>query len=169
MTILLAKTAQLRWQTDLSLLLHPIQQQVTALNWLVADLEYHFIDDQQPRTIVEWDTEGWYAIVTGQGLYESVANRDIQVIWGVFCGMVGDIPNLTEDEAPYVDGSEKLWAKPEAFQLASSEIEIVCCDSSLTLVKFRDESLGRLFLEAFPDGRIVQSADDMLKSYQERP
>ncbi len=161
MTILLENTAQLRWQTDLSLLLHPMKQRVIALNWLVADLEYHFIDNKQPRAITAWDTEELYAIVPGQELYDSVADRDIQIIWGAFCGIAGDIPNLTEDEAPYVDGNEKLWAKPEAFQLASSAIEIVCCDSSLTLVKFRDESLGRQFLEIFSDGKIMQSSDDM--------
>ncbi|WP_345071268.1 hypothetical protein [Hymenobacter fastidiosus] len=39
---------------------------------------------------------------------------------------------------------------------------------TFTLVKFRDERLGRQFLEAFPDGRIVQNPDDMLKSCQQQ-
>ena len=51
MTIQLAKTTQLRWQTDLSVLLQPLQQQVVSLNWLVADLEYFFLDEYLPQSI----------------------------------------------------------------------------------------------------------------------
>ena len=67
------------------------------------------------------------------------------------------MPDLLEDEVPYADGNKQLWAEPEAFQLQVSEIEIVCVDSSLTLIKFREEDLGNRFLETFTDGRILQN------------
>ena len=84
MTIQLAKTTQLRWQTDLSVLLQPLQQQVISLNWLVADLEYFFLDEHLPQLIEELvpDKLDSYDTMSGKELYNSIANRDIQVIWG---------------------------------------------------------------------------------------
>lgn len=82
-------------------------------------------------------------------------------MWGVFCGIAGNIPTVPLEEVPYADGNRQIWTEPEKFQLEGSEIEIIAFDSSFTLVKFRDESLVRQFLEAFPSGRIVQGPNDM--------
>ena len=67
------------------------------------------------------------------------------------------MPNLLEDEVPYAEGNKQLWSEPEAFQLQASEIEIVCVDSTLTLIKFRDKNLGNQFLKTFTDGQILQN------------
>jgi hypothetical protein len=75
----------------------------------------------------------------------------------VFCGILGEVPTIPDDELPYADGNRQLWTEPEAFQLANSKIEIVCFDSSLTLVKFRDDSLGYQFLQLFPEGQILRN------------
>ena len=161
MTIQLEDTAQFRWQTDFERLLAPLKQQIEPLNWLITDLRYHFIDDQEPQRIpgwdIDWGTEKQFAIVSGEVLWESVANRDIQVVWGMFCGMLDEVPTIPDDELPYADGNRQLWTEPEAFQLANSKIEIICFDSSLTLVKFRDDSLGYQFLQLFPEGRVLRN------------
>jgi hypothetical protein len=161
MTIQLKKNSRFRWQTDFERLLAPLRQQVEPLNWLITDLQYHFIDDQQPRRIsdweVDWGTEKQFAVVPGKELWESVANRDIQVVWGVFCGVLGEMPSVPEDELPYADGNKQMWSEPETFQFATSQIEIVCWDSSLTWIKFRDEGLGHYFLQVFPEGQILQN------------
>jgi hypothetical protein len=161
MTIQLEDTTQFRWQTDFERLLAPLKQQIEPLNWLITDLRYHFIDDQEPQRISDWDidwgTKKQFAIVAGKVLWESVANRDIQVVWGVFCGILGEVPTIPDDKLPYADGNRQLWTEPEAFQLANSKIEIVCFDSSLTLVKFRDDSLGYQFLQLFPEGQILRN------------
>ncbi|RZK30129.1 MAG: hypothetical protein EOO63_07495 [Hymenobacter sp.] len=161
MTIQLEDTAQFRWQTDFERLLAPLRQQIEPLNWLITDLRYHFIDDQQPQEIpdwdIEWGTEKQFAVVSGETLWKSVANRDIQVVWGVFCGVSGKMPDVPDDELPYADGNRQMWAEPEAFYLAASKIEIICWDSSLTWIRFRDESVGRQFLLLFPEGQIVRN------------
>ncbi len=99
-----------------------------------------------------------YIVVPGKTLYDTIVGKDLQIVWGVFCGVPGNVPELSKDEVPYADGNRKLWTEPESFQLAYSEIEIVCFDSSATIVKFRDEELGRQFLESFPDGEIMRGS-----------
>jgi hypothetical protein len=118
-------------------------------------------DDQEPQQIpawdIDWGTEKQFAVVTGEELWNSVANRDIQVVWGVFCGVVGEMPSVPDDELPYADGNRQMWAEPESFQLASVHIEIICWDSALTWVKFRDDSLGHQFLQLFPEGQVLHN------------
>lgn len=163
MTIQLKDTTQFRWQTDFERLLAPLQQQIKQLNWLITDLRYHFIDDQEPQQIpawdIEWGTERQFAIVSGEELWSAVANRGIQVVWGVFCGVVGKILSVPNDELPYADGNRQMWAEPESFQLANAQIEIICWDSSFTWIRFRDEKLGNQFLQLFPEGQILRNPE----------
>ena len=139
-----------------------MKQHIEPLSWLITDLRYHFIDDQEPQRIPDWDigwgTEKQSVIVSGKVLWESVANRDIQVVWGVFCGVSGEVPTILDEELPYADGNRQLWTEPEAFQLANSKIEIVCFDSSLTVIKFRDEIVGHQLLQLFPEGQVLYNS-----------
>ncbi|MDO7876574.1 hypothetical protein Q5H93_17650 [Hymenobacter sp. ASUV-10] len=164
MTIIL----QEGYQSYLSELLPPLRQQVEQLNWLVTDLrcwgKYSpLIETWQAQS---YDAAPYYSVVPGKTFYEAFVGWDMQVVWGVFCGVVGDIPAVPPEEVPYADGNRRIWSEPEAFQLAGSEIEIVAFDGTFTLLKFRDETVGRQFLEAFPTGRVVRTPDDMLQSYQ---
>ncbi|WP_044002943.1 hypothetical protein [Hymenobacter swuensis] len=169
MTILLEDVPQFRWQTDLGRLLPAIRQQVEELTWVISNLQCLHFGGLIPK-VAAWEEQMEhyysYTVVSGKTLYDAMADTDMQAVWGVFCGVAGSVPDLSKDEVPYADGNRELWTEPESFQLAASEIEIVAFDSSFTLVRFRDESLSRQFLEAFPSGRIVQSPDDMLKSSQ---
>ncbi|UPL48196.1 hypothetical protein [Hymenobacter sublimis] len=168
MTILLEDPLQFRWQTDLGRLLPSIRQQVEELSWVISNLQCLHLQGVVPA-VIDWEKQMEYyysyTVVSGKMLYDTFVDKGIQVVWGVFCGISGKVSDLAPNEVPYADGNRELWTEPEGFQLVASEIEIVAFDSSFTLVKFRDESLGRQFLEAFPNGRIVQSPDDMLKSY----
>lgn len=155
MTILLKDTARLRWQTDLSRLLPPIRQQVESLNWLITELQCWHIDGEWPAVIPDWEEANPYAAADGRTLYETFAGRDLQVVWGVFCGVQGNVPTITDSEIPFADGNRKLWTEPETFLLAASELEIICFDSTLTFVKFRDEELGNQFLHEFPGEQIM--------------
>ncbi len=158
------------YQTNLGALLIPLRQQIESLNWLVSDLRCLSLGNWSPL-IETWESQSYdsepsYSIVLGKELYETFAEQDIQVVWGIFCGVAGDIPTIPFEKVPYADGNPHIWTEPKTFQLASSQIEIVAFDSTFTLVKFRDENLGYEFLSVFPDGRIIQNPDDMLKSYQ---
>ncbi|MDU0371952.1 hypothetical protein ACFPAF_16240 [Hymenobacter endophyticus] len=165
MTILLEEG----WQTDLGRILPAIRPQIEELNWIISNLECWHLNEFVPMVEV-WQSQMEhyysYAVVSGKTLYDTIANQGVQVVWGVFCGITGDVPNLTVDEVPYADGNRQIWTEPEVFQLAASEIEIIAFDSTFTQVKFRDESLGYHFLRAFPEGRIIRTPDDLLTSHQ---
>ena len=156
------------YQTYLQEFLPLIRQEVERLNWLVTNLECWgelspLIENWQSQS---YDSEPYYSLVPGKVLYETFVGRDLQVVWGVLCGVAGDIPTIPLEEVPYANGNRRIWTNPKEFQLAGSEIEIVAFDSTFTLVKMRDEMLGHKFLKVFPKGRIIQNPDDMLQSYQ---
>lgn len=158
MTILLENEPQFRWQTDIDSLLPVIRSQVEELNWVVSNLECWHLRKLVPE-VSAWEKQvehDHFYVVPGKTLYDTIVGNDLQVVWGVFCGLPGNIPALPTDEVPYADGNRELWTEPESFQLAAAEIEIVCFDSALTIVKFRDEKVGRQFLEVFPNGQIMQ-------------
>ncbi|RSK51457.1 hypothetical protein [Hymenobacter rigui] len=163
MTILLENPPQFRWQTDLGRLLPALRPQVEELSWIISNLQCLHLGENIPM-VAGWEDQMKhyysYAVVPGKTLYEAMVGKDIQVVWGVFCGVSGEVPNLSNEEVPYADGNGELWTKPESFQLAASEIEVVCFDSDITLIKFRDEKLGYRFLEVFPDGQILRNLLD---------
>ncbi|RSK45771.1 hypothetical protein [Hymenobacter perfusus] len=165
MTILLEEG----WQTDLDRILPVIRPQIEKLNWVISNLECWHLKEFVPM-LEAWQSKMEhsysYTVVSGKTLYDTMANQSVQVVWGVFCGIAGDVPDLADDEVPYADGNRQIWTEPEVFQLAASEIEIVAFDSTFTQVKFRDESLGHQFLQAVPQSRIILTPDDMLTSYQ---
>ncbi|GAB2769017.1 hypothetical protein HNQ93_000252 [Hymenobacter luteus] len=160
MTILLEDPPQFRWQTDLDRLLPTIRQPVEELNWVVSNLQCWHLKEFVP-TVAAWEAQMEhyysYTVVSGKTLYDTFVDKNIQVVWGVFCGISGNLPDLSKDEVPYADGNRELWTEPESFQLTASEIEIVCWDSHITWVKFRDESQGDEFLKAFPGGQILRN------------
>jgi hypothetical protein len=57
--------------------------------------------------------------------------------------------NVTNENYPYADGDE-VWT-PDLFQNPDAEIEIVCFDSSYTILKFKDEQLSNLFYLKFDE------------------
>ncbi|GAA4000106.1 hypothetical protein GCM10022408_08910 [Hymenobacter fastidiosus] len=122
------------YQTNLGTLLLPLRQQVENLNWLVTELQCLSLGDWPPL-IDTWQSESYnsvpyYSVVPGKIVYETFAGREIQVVWGIFCGVAGNVPTIPLEEVPYADGNRQIWTEPEAFQLASSEIEIVAFDST---------------------------------------
>ncbi|RSK35477.1 hypothetical protein [Hymenobacter metallilatus] len=158
MTILLENPPQFRWQTDMDNLLPAIRQQVEELNWVISNLQCWHLKDFVP-TVADWEKqqENSYIVIPGKILYDVMVNQGIQIVWGVFCGIAGEVPELSFDEIPYADGNRELWTEPESLQLAAAALEIVCFDSSVTIVKFRNEELGCQFLDAFPDGQVLRT------------
>jgi hypothetical protein len=60
-----------------------------------------------------------------------------------------DLDNL--EVIPYADGNPGFWVDNTQIQHPKALIEIVCFDSSLTLLLSKDENLTRQFRMYFPE------------------
>ncbi|HWJ28914.1 MAG TPA: hypothetical protein VNS32_20385 [Flavisolibacter sp.] len=154
MTIILEETNQFTFHSDLSLVIRPFGDYFQRLNWLITDLWCFSLEPpDKKKGIGRLNHEDLSIVFSGKELYDLIMSEKIQFIWGVFSGFEGDIPVVKEDDLPYADGNRDIWVRPEDFQLPSAQIEIICWDSSATIVKFKDKAFGYRFLEVFPEAK----------------
>jgi hypothetical protein len=110
------------------------------LNVYPPGLEY--IDD---RETVRWRS--------GSELSDIVTASTIQFIWGVLSGFRPEvaIDPAALDVQPFADGNGTFWASGARIQHPLADVEIVCWDSSATLLLSRDDDLTRRFRSFFPE------------------
>lgn len=115
----------------------------THFNWLITDLDC----TSYPPGLSHFDSR---QIISGPDL-SKMAEHHFQVVWGVFSG-IPVIVNIevNEDELPYADCNGDLWRKPPHLQHHQAVVEIVCWDSSLTLVISTDTIIIERFCAHFP-------------------
>ncbi len=155
MTLIIKNTRQIEFHTNLNEVVHPFRKEFASLNWLLTNQEYTLLDYPEKGPIDKLDHASDKIELTGSELLEIIESRHIQFIWGVFCGIRGNFPDIEDNELPYADGNTEIWTEPDQFLLAESEIEIICFDSSYTLVKFRERNLEERFKEKFTDAQIL--------------
>jgi hypothetical protein len=83
--------------------------------------------------------------------FNILAHADAQIIWGVILGIPG-IPPVTidEDKLPYAEGNDLIWRNGN-LQHPQAVIEIICFDSSYTIIKFKDINLSMKFKAYFEE------------------
>lgn len=82
---------------------------------------------------------------------------DMQIIWAVILGIPeSHSPTVDMQNLPFADGNSEVW-KPGNFQHPDAEIEIICFDSSYTLVKFKDQALSEKFIAHFDEAKEMKS------------
>lgn len=158
MTIILENTNQIDFQTDLSKIIVPFRQKFINLNWLLTDLDFIVLDSDKLGDVDKLNHDDSSIKYSGQELNKIIDTRQIQFNWGVLTGFSGDIPEIPEDKLPFADQNDTLWTKPEEFQISSAEIEIICWDSSSTIIKFKDQNLADNFLSAYADSKVLKNA-----------
>lgn len=91
--------------------------------------------------------------MSGAALSAIVDAHDVQFIWGVLSGFSpGVTPDLTSlDPYPFADGNEALWRPDLQIQHPLADVEIVCWDSSATILLSRDDDITRRFRLYFPE------------------
>jgi hypothetical protein len=145
---ILSKTKKMNFHTDLSVILKPIQGHINDFNWLISDLDF-----MASKTIpLNFDDE--YFLLSGEDLL-SILNMHVQFIWAVIIAIPKDVKvdELIEDDIPYSEGNELIW-KNGNIQHPEGKIEIVCFDSSYTIIKFADKYLSDKFKSFFGNEAI---------------
>jgi len=87
-----------------------------------------------------------------------LANHDVQFIWAVFSALPKGFRPIVKD-SPHADGNSSYWRRELIQpQLAEAEFEIVCWDSSATiLIGVPDEAIIN-FSRLYPDVKPLQSS-----------
>jgi hypothetical protein len=137
------------YHTDLRRVFAALGGRQREFNWLLTDLELNVYPPSLPYTTAQTPAR-W---VSGETLSTIVAEHDVQVIWGVLSGFrPGAQPDLVlVDRYPFADGNEALWQPRVQIQHPLAEVEIVCWDSTATILLSLDDDLTRRFRAYFPE------------------
>lgn len=156
MTLILDDTKQLEFHTNLSEITEPFKEELKSLNWILTNQEFILLDYNDKGLVEKLDHESEIIHFSGKELLDILENRKIQFIWGVFCGTKNKIEKLDHDQIPYADKNREIWTKPDKFLLPDSEIEIICFDSSYTIIKFKDSDLEKRWKTKFKDAKKLK-------------
>lgn len=143
---------KMKYHTHLGVLLEPLAIEIKELNWLVTDIEYNnsLLVKNLP---VNYDHD--YFILTPH-LFSDLVAADMQIIWGVFLGFPIDCTiNIDPDNLPYAQ-SDHVWDEGH-IQHVDAVVEIICFDSSYTIVKFRDSNMSDVFKAHFTEAIDLKS------------
>ncbi len=151
METLLEGRSRMLFYTDMRLVFRAIEGRQQDFNWLITNLEFegHNVDYGRPPPFSD-DPVHW---ISGETLTRIVDEYDMQFVWAVLSGFPPAIdldPQSLEVE-PFADGNRALWSANPRIQHPLAQIEIVCWDSSATLLLCDDRSIGESFRRFFPE------------------
>jgi hypothetical protein len=149
-TILEGPCAKMPFYTDMREVLASIGHREREFNWLVTGCEVVVGDPTATYTPFSLLDAAW---LTGDELSARVAAHPAQFVWGVFSGfpptVLVDLQRLAVHPRP--DGNMSLWGPDPQMQYPGAEVEVICYDSSATLLLCRNDTLGRSFRSYFPE------------------
>ncbi len=147
MNWVISKSKKIKFHTHLNEILKPIIDDISELNWLLSDLEFTFMEDYD-HLPMNFNKD--YSIVSSSE-FNIILNTNIQIIWGVIIGIPQKYEiKIDERNIPYSEGNDDIWVDNN-FQNENAEIEIICFDSSYTIVKFRNKELSDKFKAYFQE------------------
>lgn len=160
MNSILENSDQMDCYTDLRLVFHALGGRQQEFNWLVTELECN----HHPDPNIPYDPERRPLWITGEQLTKIVFEHDIQFMWGVLSGFDKDtiihLDNLVVE--PYADGNPDLWQGCPKIQHPKARVEIVCWDSTCTLLLSKDDDLTFRFRSFFTDARDLDDYNALL-------
>jgi hypothetical protein len=160
MNWIISKTKKMAYHTDLSVIMKPLEDVIDNYNWIVSDLEYSSLVNGFPLNL---DDE--YFVLSSVQLKE-ILSKNFQFIWAVVLAAPKEEKVILDDNnLPYAEFNSLVW-KNGNIQYPGAEIEIVCWDSSCTIVKFSNEFLSNKFKNYWEDDAISLEKFDYNKLYR---
>ena len=145
------------WYTDLYPLFSRVESVVRKHTWHWSDV------DVNARLPVACDHRGscW---IEGDNLFEFVRRRP-QFCWSVLSAIPAELSQVAMEanDVPFADGNRGFWEGSPNPQHPMAVFEIVCWDSSATLLIGADEHLAEAFRSAYPDA-VDLDAKNQLRS-----
>ena len=151
MATLLDESPAMPFHTDLRRAFDALGDLPRRRDWLLTDIECF------PRDgggLPDWLFGRGSVVVAGETLAEFLSHREVQFVWAVLSAFpIGEVPDsatLPDQDCPYADGNPALWRGEPSVQHPRAELEIVCWDSSFTILIARETPVESAFREAFP-------------------
>jgi hypothetical protein len=149
MNLILEKTDQVRWFTNMREVLDAANIAPQDFDWYVSDIE------------TNWTPPGFSPVdqwFSGEDLASFLKEHEVQFIWAVFSAVPRGFRS-TPSPAPYVEGnpSYRSGKEPDP-QLDGALFEIACWDSSGTILVNLPAEAARSFLARFTDTRTLATA-----------
>lgn len=147
MNVVLEHSDQVPWYTDFAATLKAMGVNPRLHEWYVSDVETNVAVPM----LNEGDT--W---ISGDELAASL-EKPIQFIWAVFSAFPPGV-RFEVDAAPDADGNPNFWRPPEVSpQLPGASFEVVCWDSSATILIGVSSEQAERFCRTYPDAKPLSS------------
>ncbi|WP_446810295.1 hypothetical protein ACH50O_01480 [Methylomonas sp. 2BW1-5-20] len=148
MNLILEKTDQVRYFTNMLLIFKALGLSAADYDWYVSDIETNC-----PDSMFSQD-DRW---ISGRELQEFLEKNDVQFIWAVFSAVPKGFRFVVETP-PYIYDNPSYWSGHEVLpQLDGALFEIVCWDSSATILVGLPVEAEASFVRAFSDTRPLVS------------
>lgn len=170
MNAILNNSRQVEYYTNLNPIFMSIQNRQHDYNWLLTDLEMNWIPDdflsycEQCYIRADIEDRNNRYFISGEKLTRLTMEYEIQFIWGVLTGLkkelhidLSSITNCPDAENP------SLWKPGVNVQYPGAELEIVCWDSTSTLLISQNSSIVNDFKLYFSD---AQDLDEHISQVQ---
>jgi hypothetical protein len=147
--LILEKTDQVRVFTDMALVFKALGISATDYDWYVSDIETNCSESMFSQG------NRW---ISGRELQEFLNNSDVQFIWAVFSAVPKGVHFVVENP-PFIYDNPSYWSGEEVRpQLEGALFEIVCWDSSATILIALPAEAEASFVRTFSDTRPLVSA-----------
>lgn len=145
MNIILLKSSKMPFFTDMKLVFEALDGFPNNYEWLISEFEYNYCTDERL-----WNDP---VVIGGNELEDLLNSNDIQFIWGVFSAFPKGTPiNIDASKVPVSDGKRiSSLSNPPSIQCPGAVLEIICFDSSFTLVVGADSKIQKQFMDFFPE------------------
>lgn len=148
MNIVLENSEKVACCTDMAAIFLAMDVDPRAYDWYVSDME----TNATVPLLDEGDV--W---VTGDELGDLLGEQ-IQFIWGVFSAFLPGV-RAAVNVAPAADGNRNFWRPPDVSpQVPGACFEVVCWDSTATLLVGVSPSQAAGLLRAYPYAKPLSSS-----------
>lgn len=147
-TLLEGPCEGMEFYTDLARVFAVLGGRAREFDWLVTDFECNATLPELP-----WNSDRQF--LSGEALQRALRDqpRPVQFVWAVLTGFErGTVLDLCALRVhPVADGNPDFWRGEPRIQYPGARVELVCWDSSATLLLTADADLTARFRAGFPE------------------
>lgn len=160
MNLIIKDSSQMPRHTDIKLIFDALEGRQREFNWLITEHECYCWPSGK-----DIFNEG-IVFLSGDELTDIVTHNRIQFVWEILSAFDKsidiDINNLFV--IPTFDGKWKYGGEDVHTQRPSAIAEIVCVDSSYTILLSKDEDLSNRFLRHYSDAEDLHQWNRKFKN-----